>query len=67
MEALVSLLFYLILYPSNIFMLSFPKGYVLSKEAVKRFVEIGLDDEKHCRHDAGGAEDVEMGNWFYLD
>ncbi|KAL1137736.1 hypothetical protein AAG570_009432 [Ranatra chinensis] len=36
-------------------------GYVLSKEALKRFVEDALPDEKNCRSDAGGAEDVEMG------
>lgn len=35
-------------------------GYVLSKEATKRFVE-GLDDSSKCRTDPGGAEDVEMG------
>ena len=35
-------------------------GYVLSKEATKRFVE-GLDDSAKCRTDPGGAEDVEMG------
>lgn len=34
-------------------------GYVLSREALKRFVE-GLD-ENRCRKDNGGAEDVEMG------
>ena len=36
-------------------------GYVLSKEAVKRFVEDALPDEKKCRNDSGGSEDLEMG------
>ncbi|XP_058125476.1 glycoprotein-N-acetylgalactosamine 3-beta-galactosyltransferase 1-like [Anopheles ziemanni] len=35
-------------------------GYVLSKEAVKRFVEDAIPST-HCRQDADGAEDVEMG------
>ena len=36
-------------------------GYVLSKEALKRFVLNGVDDPEMCRQDAGGSEDVEMG------
>lgn len=35
-------------------------GYVLSKEAVTRFVERGLKHKK-CRKDHDGSEDVEMG------
>ena len=38
-------------------------GYVLSKEALKRFVVQGVSDETGliCRHDGEGAEDVELG------
>jgi len=38
-------------------------GYVLSKEALKRFVKQGVNDETglNCRHDGEGAEDVELG------
>ena len=38
-------------------------GYVLSRQALKLFIEEGLDKNKHgCRaHEHGGAEDVNMG------
>jgi glycoprotein-N-acetylgalactosamine 3-beta-galactosyltransferase len=36
-------------------------GYVLSKQAVIRFVEEGIPDKSKCRQDADGAEDVEIG------
>ncbi|KAJ8313702.1 hypothetical protein KUTeg_008263 [Tegillarca granosa] len=36
-------------------------GYVLSKYAVKKFVENGIDDSSMCRADGGGAEDLELG------
>lgn len=36
-------------------------GYVLSKEAVIRFVEESIPDKKMCRQDNAGAEDVEIG------
>ncbi|KAK7601001.1 hypothetical protein V9T40_008442 [Parthenolecanium corni] len=35
-------------------------GYVLSKEAVRRYVEEALIDE-NCRQDSKGAEDIEIG------
>lgn len=37
-------------------------GYVLSKAAVKRFVEEAIPN-KNCRQDHDGAEDVEMGEF----
>lgn len=36
-------------------------GYVLSKQAVIRFVEEGIPNKQNCRQDADGAEDVEIG------
>ncbi|KZS07143.1 Glycoprotein-N-acetylgalactosamine 3-beta-galactosyltransferase 1 [Daphnia magna] len=36
-------------------------GYILSKEATKRFVEEGLKNPKKCKKAEPGAEDVEMG------
>jgi len=36
-------------------------GYVISREALKRFVEQSLPDKSKCQQDHGGAEDVEMG------
>lgn len=37
-------------------------GYVLSKEAVRRFVEDGIPNKDNCRQSADGAEDVEIGS-----
>lgn len=34
---------------------------MLSKEALRRFVEDALDDPKKCKQSESGAEDAEMG------
>ncbi|XP_017472978.1 PREDICTED: glycoprotein-N-acetylgalactosamine 3-beta-galactosyltransferase 1-like [Rhagoletis zephyria] len=36
-------------------------GYVLSKEAMRRFVQVAYPNKKLCRNRSGGAEDKEMG------
>ncbi|XP_054742111.1 glycoprotein-N-acetylgalactosamine 3-beta-galactosyltransferase 1 [Anastrepha obliqua] len=36
-------------------------GYVLSKEAVRRFVEKAIPNKKLCKQDGTGAEDAEIG------
>lgn len=36
-------------------------GYVLSREAVKRFVVDAMPYDSKCREDPGGAEDLEIG------
>lgn len=37
-------------------------GYVLSKGAVRRFVQMAMPDKEKCRHDQKGNEDIEIGS-----
>ena len=46
-------------------MFVFLKGYVLSKEALRRFVEEAMPNTKMCRGDGHGAEDAELGKFRY--
>ena len=41
-------------------------GYVLSRKALKIFIEKGLTDPNACRQSYAGAEDAEMGILFLL-
>lgn len=40
-------------------------GYVLSQEALRRFVEQAVPDPKKCRQQPDGAEDAELGIFCY--
>lgn len=39
-------------------------GYVLSKEALRRFVVEALPDKKNCSGGTGGPEDLQMGKLY---
>lgn len=41
-------------------------GYVLSREALKHFVEQALPDKTKCWQDHEGAEDMEMGQLHFF-